>query len=159
MTRYLPLLDGRGGSLVGFTAVDAQDALRFGDRPWRRGRTGYAVRWQHGSTAYLHRLILGLARGDDREADHINRDRLDNRRANLRVASRAENGQNLPSQRGTSRHRGVCWDATVGRWSAQAKLRGRKHHLGYFESEDEAADVARAFRREHMPYSAEAVAA
>jgi hypothetical protein len=153
VTRYLPLLDGRDGSLVGFTAVDAEDALRFGDRPWRRGRMGYAVRWQDGSTVYLHRLILGLARGDRREADHINRDKLDNRSNNLRVATRLENGQNLPSQAGTSRFRGVS--RAKKRWVASVKLRGKRHQLGTFATEEEAARVASEFRRQHMPFSIE----
>jgi len=49
---------------------------------------------------YLHRLILGLTAGE--EADHINRDGLDNRRSNLRVCSRLQNAHNQGAQWATS---------------------------------------------------------
>lgn len=157
MSIRIPLIDGRDGSVVGHTLIDDADA-RLADFTWRLGRTGYAVRWRDGGTIYLHREVLGLERGDGLEADHVNRDRLDNRRANLRATTRRENGQNLPSQAGTSRHRGVCLDRASGKWTAQVKLDGRKRHLGYFSTEDQAAAAAAAFRREHMPHSVEVAA-
>ncbi|HEX7606116.1 MAG TPA: HNH endonuclease, partial [Usitatibacter sp.] len=43
----------------------------------------------------MHRVILGLAHGDPREGDHGNRNKRDNRRGNLIVVTKAENGQNL----------------------------------------------------------------
>ena len=85
MSIRIPLIDGRDGSVVGHTLIDDADA-RLADFTWRLGRTGYAVRWRDGGTIYLHREVLGLERGDGLEADHVNRDRLDNRRANLRAA-------------------------------------------------------------------------
>jgi hypothetical protein len=46
---------------------------------------GYAVSTEHKRMVLMSREILGLERGDKREADHENRDRLDNRRSNLRA--------------------------------------------------------------------------
>lgn len=123
---------------------------------------GYAVRSTRvdgkQQIVWLHREILGLKRTDSREADHINRDRLDNRRANLRVATRFQNRQNLASMGGSSKHRGVSWDKRSGKWRAQAGLSGRKHFIGYFKTEQEAADAAARFREQNMPYSEEASA-
>lgn len=152
----IPLLDGRTGEKVGETIVDDVDSS-VAAFTWRLGRTGYAVRWRDGGTVYLHRDLLGLARGDAREVDHRNRDKLDNRRSNLRVVTRRENAQNLPSQRGTSGFRGVARTAG-GRWTAQVKLDGRKRHLGTFATEGAAAAAAAAFRRAHMPHSIEGAA-
>lgn len=107
----------------------------------------------------LHREILGLSYGDGKEADHRNRCRWDNRRSNLRIVSRAQNAQNLPSVAGaTSHHRGVSWVAREQRWRAHVQHEGRFHSLGYFTDEDEAAEAARAWRREHMPYAEETAA-
>src|SRR5688572_14268873 len=50
---------------------------------------GYAASIQGGRKVYMHRLILGAPRGMD--VDHENRDGLDNRRCNIRVATRSQN--------------------------------------------------------------------
>ena len=101
----------------------------------------------------LARQILGLKKWDPREVDHINRNKLDNRRCNLRVVTRNQNRQNVPAQ-AKSGFRGVYVDR-AGRWYAQVRVGGKLNHLGTFDNEEEAARVASDFRREHLPYSYE----
>ncbi len=102
----------------------------------------------------MHRLILGLEAGDPLQADHINRDRLDNRRANLRAVTASQNRHNQGSRPGSSStHRGVSWSEKRGRWEASVNVNGRAHFLGRFADELDAARVASEFRREHMPFS------
>jgi hypothetical protein len=109
-----------------------------------------------GAGFLMHRELLGLTTGDSRQGDHINRDRLDNRRANLRIVTLAENRQNLAAQRGsTSAYRGVSWDKQAEKWRASAKLDGKAKFLGTFEREEDAGRAAADFRAEHMPCSAE----
>lgn len=103
----------------------------------------------------IHRRIMGLDRGDPLVVDHINGDTLDNRRANLRVVTPAQNAQNQGSRGGSSRHRGVTWDRSRGKWLAHAQLNGRKVTLGRFADEDEAGAVAAEWRQRHMAYSTE----
>ena len=55
---------------------------------------GYTAKDAAEKTRLMHRQILGLIHGDGKEVDHINKDRLDNRRANLRVVTRKENCAN-----------------------------------------------------------------
>lgn len=155
-------LYGSGGKVVGYSLVDGVDAGLAAYR-WHMNHNGYAVHSvnQRGNrhTLRMHREILGMARGDKREVDHRNLDKLDNRRSNLRVATRAQNAQNQPAQPGrTSRYRGVHWHVRREKWRAQATLDGRQHFLGSFDSEDAAAAAVAAFRREHMPFAAEAMA-
>lgn len=125
-------------------------------------KNGYAVRtvWLGADSyqVYLHRVLLGLERGDPREGDHISRDPLDCRRENLRIVTHAQNGQNRDSNRSSSsRYRGVSRNRGRGRaWKVGVKVNGQRHHLGYFDDEDEAGAAAAAFRAEHMPYSEEA---
>lgn len=105
-------------------------------------------------TLLLHRVVLGLERGDERVVDHVNRDTLDNRRSNLRIVTVAQNGQNVSAQRGSSsRFRGVSWDSRRKRWLAFACFGGKMHVVGYFHDEDEAGAAAVAWRRENMPYA------
>lgn len=124
---------------------------------WYLHDSGYAVRPASGGapTIYMHRLILGLAPGDGMHADHINCNPLDNRRSNLRAVTCAVNAQNRAQRSfGTSRFRGVYFHRGRGRWLARVMLNYRHHYLGYFDDEVEAAKVAEAYRREHMPFAA-----
>lgn len=107
------------------------------------------------TTMRLSRLLMGLEWGDRREVDHINHNKLDNRRSNLEITTRAENGQNRIDGTGSSRYRGVAWRAANQKWTACVELDGRAHHLGCFGSEEEAARVAAEWRAEHMPFSLE----
>lgn len=100
----------------------------------------------------MHRQLLATA--DDRFVDHENRNRLDNRRKNLRVVSRAENNQNLTPRRGcSSPHRGVSWHRSSQKWRAYATLNGKQHALGLFVDEAEAARTAREFRLSHLSHA------
>ena len=66
--------------------------------------------------------------------DHINRDSLDNRISNLRVATMAE--QNL-NKECVINAKGYCFDK--GKWRASIKINGKRIHLGYFEKEEDAS--------------------
>lgn len=122
---------------------------------WSVNAGGYAYTSAGGRgdrhAVFLHRLLLGLPYRDKRLGDHINGDRADNRRANLRVADYGLNAANqaIINERGTSKYRGVCWDKSVAKWKAYGHVGGRLHNLGFFLSEDEAAAVAFDFRAEH----------
>lgn len=88
---------------------------------------------------YMHRIIVGAERGQF--VDHINGNPLDNRRANLRLCSRAENNRNqtrlTPGK--SSAYKGVCWDKREGRWKSCITLGEKHRHIGYFATEVEAA--------------------
>lgn len=87
----------------------------------------------------LHRQLVGLAFGDVRQVDHINGDRLDNRKANLRICTHAENGRNRGAPRNnTSGFKGVHFHKQCRKWQAQIKIDGQKKHLGLFDSAEEA---------------------
>ncbi|HUB72809.1 MAG TPA: HNH endonuclease [Solirubrobacteraceae bacterium] len=95
---------------------------------------------------------------DDPEVDHVNGNRLDNRRVNLRVASHSENMQNRHglTATNTSGYRGVSWHKRRRKWIAYAQLDGRAYYLGYFDTAEEADEAVKAWRAEHMPFSADA---
>lgn len=114
---------------------------------------GYVVRNLQGGRhirglVHLHRAILGIDRLDPRRVDHISGNRLDDRRANLRVAGPNINGENraVINELGTSNYRGVCWDKARGAWKAYTRIAGRMHNVGRFASEGEAAAAIVAYR-------------
>lgn len=120
--------------------VDEGDVALLSPYRWRLHSQGYAYAVRDGQAVMMHRLLLGLGPGDKMVADHINHDRLDNRRSNLRVATYQENARyrSRPGGR-TSRYRGVHFYSRYGKWTAQVKVNGRLKHLGYFATEQEAA--------------------
>jgi len=140
------------GEIIAYAIVDPEDFDHLSQFRWHFSHDGYVRRTgaHRGETVTMHREILGLAKGDPRQGDHINRDKLDNRRQNLRVVSGSQNAQNVPSRGGTSRHRGV-YRRPSGRWAAQV---GR-HRLGTYDTEDQAATVAAEGRKRLLPYSVE----
>lgn len=94
----------------------------------------YACRKADGRTLMLHRAIMQPPAG--MVVDHINGDGLDNRRENLRIATRKQNAQNRRKHKPTSsRFIGVYWHRYGKRWVAE--IRGE--HLGMFTSEEAAA--------------------
>jgi AP2 domain-containing protein/HNH endonuclease len=158
-SRAIPLHD-RYGAVRAYTLVDTADHAWASQYRWYLTSERYVRRSiEPNVKTYLHREILGLAIGDPRFVDHRNRDRLDNRRANLRVVTRAEQQQNLTAQRRGSGYRGVHQRKSSGRWVAQVHVGGKRVTLGTFDTPEEAAQVAADYRREHMPFSHETLAA
>jgi hypothetical protein len=158
--RRIPLY-ARDGHIRAYVLVDDGDLGQLNQWRWLLGGAGYAVRYEgprpYRRMIYMHRHILGLDAGDTRHCDHENRDRLDNRRSNLRVAphGHADNRQNQGvGPRNTSGFRGVT--KRGNRWIAQAQLRGVTHYLGIFDAIEEADTAARFFRATQMPFSEDA---
>lgn len=158
----IPLV-GRRRSWLGFVKVEPDDVAELSRYEWRlfTDRLGnhYAFRRnKQGQRIWMHRDLFGLTpEQTEVEVDHKNRQTLDNRRSNLRVVTHAQNMQNRPSHAGsTSKFRGVYKNNGETRWRAQVVVAGKTHKLGTHATPEIAAEVARAFRAEHMPFANEA---
>ena len=87
---------------------------------------------------YLHRVIADPPAGMD--TDHIDGNGLNNRRENLRAASKSHNGRNRgASIRCKSGVKGVDFHKASQKWRAQIRFPGGRHCLGFFPTKDEAA--------------------
>jgi len=88
----------------------------------------------------MHREIMNAK--DERLVDHRNCDSLDNRRSNLRFATRAENMQNRRKRKNTSsRYMGVCLCKQTGKWTSIIVYNKKSIWLGRFDSEVAAARI------------------
>lgn len=114
---------------------------------------GYPSRRRNGAIELLHTLILGKREG--LEIDHINGDKLDARRANLRHVTHAQNLQNRTTVNKRGNVRGVRFFKRDGTWRAEAHKNGRTVHIGYYATQDEAARAAREWRIVNMPGTVE----
>lgn len=89
---------------------------------------------------YMHREIMQPE--DGQEIDHINRDKCDNQRANLRVCTQAQNNYNRGKQcNNTSGYIGVCFYSDRNKFVARIMIDGRRKYLGCFTDPAEAARV------------------
>ena len=102
-------------------------------------------------TMGMHRQILGLDFGDPRFADHINHDTLDNRRTNLRIATREENMRNRKTNKNnTTGFKGVSFHPKVGRYRAGIRLKGKLVYLGWADTPEAAHAIYCAAAKEHF---------
>lgn len=137
MVKQVPLTQGH------VALVDDEDyELVMAAGPWqvkvKPSGVMYArstTRGEKRATQYMHHLLTGWSL-----TDHVNRDGLDNRRANLRPATRTLNRANSGRFRtNTSGYVGVQRAATEGKWKAVIQCEGKSRYLGTFAAPEEAA--------------------
>ena len=121
---------------------------------WWSNCHGYPRRWffvpEGGREMFfMHRLIMARVVGrpllTDEEVDHINGDRLDNRRENLRIVTSLQNSQNRHCD---GPFRGTGWVKSRGKWRSHVSHKGKVVVLGLFDTQEEAARVSAAKRIE-----------
>ena len=106
------------------------------------GRRGYWRIMVNYRTYSRHRLVWAYFNGDPDQqiVDHINRDRLDDRIENLRLATESENRRSSRMYRtNTSGFKGVTCEARTKKWKAYIYANNKRKHLGMFNSKLEAA--------------------
>lgn len=116
-----------------FTIVDIIDYDYLNQFKWHFDR--YAVR---NPTTYMHRVIAQRMGFDiyNKAIDHVNRNKLDNRRDNIRVATPSQNLMNQNKWKNkTSRYKGVSWNARRKKWQVFI----RHKYLGNYKTEKQAA--------------------
>lgn len=83
----------------------------------------------------MSRAILGLKRGDKRQADHRDYNTLDNRESNLRIVTHQQNQWNHKNPKG------YYWSKRCRKYQAQIRVNGKRVFLGYFDTTIEAHNV------------------
>jgi hypothetical protein len=122
-----------------FALVDDEDYEAISRYKWSVSGDGkYAVRnSRKEGMIYMHRFVMGFPAGS---VDHKNRNGLDNRRHNLRLASQAENNANRGVNRNnTSGFTGVHWEKDRKKWRAAISKGGKHFRIGSFTTKKAAA--------------------
>jgi hypothetical protein len=154
MSKQIQLTQGK------IAIVDDKDFDRLNAHKWcaEKQRTGkfYAARgiWippiiHH---VYMHREIMNAPKGLD--VDHIReQDTLDNRRSNLRLATRSQNMCNQRKRKDNiSGYKGVHWHNQAKKWQAQININGKGISLGLYSAVE---DAARAYDAAAIKYHGE----
>jgi HNH endonuclease len=144
VTAEIPLIGIHSGGRSAL--VDASDVAFLSQFKWFVSVQGYPSARVNKQTVTMHRLLLG--ENGRLSVDHFNRNKLDNRRANLRWVTCAANIANTGVRRNcVSGFKGVRQARKGGMWHAQIRVRGRGQFLGAFTSPEQAAQ---AFSAAHL---------
>jgi len=146
--------------------VDPEDYARLVKYKWHLAKSptgSYAVRWQRLQNKnaririWMHRQVIHIP--GHMVCDHINRNGLDNRKANLRPATVSQNLCNRPKTKTKTRskYKGLEWERIQRKWKIRIQLNYRKIYLGSFVSEINAAKAydhaAKKYHREFAVFN------
>jgi hypothetical protein len=129
--RVIELFDGSPSK------VSPEDYAYLSSYSWHKSSTGYALNSKGKS---MHAVVMNRLHGDygNLLVDHISMDRLDNRRSNLRLVTKSQNGFNRRASRGSqSPYKGIRRDGKA--WQARIMCDGKSFQIGNFSDEAEAA--------------------
>jgi len=113
----------------------------------------YAIRTKRpeNKLIQLHRIVIKAKQGEI--VDHINGNKLDNRKCNLRICTKSQNCQNRKiSKFNKSGFNGVSWSIKNKKWVAQIACNNKKMHIGFF---NDAIEAAKAFNQAAVKYHGE----
>lgn len=136
-------LSGKKGKGL-FALVDDEDFKRVNKYSWHLSR-GYPNHKDKQFSAGMHNFIFNGA-----GIDHINRNKLDNQKHNLRFANQSQNIGNSKSRKGTSIFKGVNWIKRDKLWSAEITFNYKHIHIGKFNKELWAAMAYDIFAKEYF---------
>lgn len=140
--RLIPIEGKHSGN---YAIVSPEDYETLKRHKWYLNPQGYAVRYvisdRKGRVKLMHREILRPEAGF--MVDHKDRNRLNNKRSNLRSVTHSQNMMNTAKKtrmgRASSRFRGVYLRSDTGMWAAEIREFKKKTNLGCFENEEDAA--------------------
>lgn len=122
--------------------VDSEDLIHF-DKEWYINSHGYLLRKERmpdgkRKDIFFHRLITNCP--DGMEVDHINSNRQDNRKSNLRICTKAENSRNR-LKTSLLDYKGIGYIDKTGYYSASIKVNGKTYSFHGYKTQYEAAQV------------------
>jgi len=141
-TRKIALSGERAKGL--FAVVDESDYYKFSKYSWYLSAKGYACRrTEIGGVSKNHYIHRGVANTPDGKiTDHIDGDKLNNCRNNLRVCNFSQNMQNRgPSKANKSGYRGVWWRKSRKRWTSNIRVNKKRIWVGAFKNKRDAAEA------------------
>lgn len=117
--------------------IDLEDVDKVKDRNWSVGSGGYPVATRNYKHITIHRLVMKVPKG--MVIDHIDGDKLDNRKNNLRICTQQQNKFARHAIRAKSGYKGVYYQKGNGNWWASIQAECHIYHLGRFDTPEDAA--------------------
>ena len=121
--------------------IDIEDLPIVSPHSWCLSKTGYAVARINGKTVKMHRMLTQCPA--TKVVDHVNGDRLDNRRRNLRICSPKENSRNKGMGRNNQSGFPGVSKTSNGKWRVRIMVNRKEIALGRYAAMEEAIQVRR----------------
>lgn len=129
--------------------IDAEDFEKVKNHSWCISKTGYPVANMNGKVVKLHRYLLGL-NNPDIIVDHINRNKLDNRKCNLRICTALENSRNASvSKNNKTGHLGIS-KTKEGKFRARIMVNRKEIRLGRYEKIEDAIKARKKAEKKYF---------
>ena len=121
--------------------VDDDDFDYLNKYKWCLTTNGYA---DNGELGLMHNIVI-----KGKGVDHVNHNKIDNRKSNLRFATQSQNTMNSTKRSNSlSKYKGVGWNAMARKWQVVVSKKGTHNYLGLFVSEIDAALAYNAAAKE-----------
>ncbi len=141
-----------------YAIVDAEDFEKLNQYKWHCTYNGYACRSVYISGiknkkqvyVFMHNTVCPAPAG--KITDHVNRNKLDNRKANLRPATQKQNVWNrrIKKENRKTQYNGIMWRRDRKKWRVRLTINGRQRTFGHYDDEIEAAkaydEMAKKYR-------------
>ncbi len=125
-----------------FSIIDPSDFEDVSKYNWVFTKKGYAEGYINQKKCSLHRYIMRKEEGIDiLYVDHIDGDKLNNTRSNLRLCTPQQNNHNRKPLKGSSKYKGVSFDKSLNKWRSVIMKDYKSIYLGAYDSEILAARV------------------
>lgn len=121
--------------------IDIDDYETVSQFVWNINKQGYVASSVKGKNVLQHRLIMNVLNDSQTEIDHINFDTSDNRKSNLRVATRSQNCAHQREKRNKTGIIGVFYVKKIQKWRAEISSKRRRYYLGSFKTFEEAVQA------------------
>ncbi len=141
------VITDRKGDEKARVKIDIDDIDKVKEYRWSLDNHGYIV---NGKMRFrLHRFIMNAPKG--KVVDHINGDKLDNRKCNLRICIQADNMKNQKKRKNNkSGYTGVHWYKAKNKWQVYIKINYKRLHLGYYDDLEEAIKVRKEAEKKYF---------
>ena len=144
------VLYDKNGNEVARTIIDLEDVDKVKIYKWYMNPVGY-VGNRGKNIGLLHRFIVNAP--NDMVVDHINHNKLDNRKENLRICTQKQNMRNQSIRKDNkSGYTGVYFVENKNKWVAQIRINGKTKHLGYY---NEMKNAIKARKEAEIKYFGE----
>lgn len=140
------VLRGVSQNIIGKAIIDKEDVAKVRSYKWRLSKGGtdrskcngvYTGNSQNSKCISLHRFLTNCPQA--MYVDHINGNRLDNRKSNLRICTNQENNFNRTAQSNNiSGFKGIWFDKSRNKWTTEIKYNNKKIYIGRYEDKEVA---------------------
>lgn len=135
-----------------FAFIDKEDLDKVKNYTWRETKDGYPICYYNENGKQSHKCLHNVFINPPRpfEVDHINQNKLDNRKSNLRVVTHLENMHNI--NRVAKSNTGVSnvYKVKSGKFAVRIQYNLKQNHIGTFNSMEEAKIALEDFKKEKL---------